>query len=189
MKKIIIIVVIVALISLGFWVSKFGKKNAEMMAESVASSTTKAVGVNNKSSSSASGSVKNTVSTEVFTNILPHKGNYECEYEEVTQSSRSSHVVYLSDGKMRGEFRTSAVSGGSSNIMVYDGTFLYTWIEGQTIGTKTQPKSLSDFPSIIPKDMLESKILGSGLNSASWDCHAWSKVPSLLVKPSYVKFN
>ena len=90
---------------------------------------------------------------------------------------------------MRGEFRTSTASGAISNIMVYDNSYLYTWIEGQTVGVRIQPKSLSDFPSIVPKDILESKVLGSGLSSVSWNCHAWSKVPALLTKPSYVKFN
>ncbi|MFZ2521892.1 MAG: hypothetical protein WAX44_02535 [Minisyncoccia bacterium] len=187
MKNILVISIIFVLVGLGFWISKSGKKNAEIVAENMVPVSAETSSVQ-KPSSNTGLSVKNTVSTEVFTNILPHKGNYECEYEEVTQSSRSSHNIYLSDGKMRGEFRTYSVSGGISNIMVYDGSRLYTWIEGQTVGTSMVPKSLSDFPSIIPKDILQSKILGSGLNSASWNCHAWSRVPSLLAKPSYVKF-
>ncbi len=71
--------------------------------------------------------------------------------------------------------------------MVYDGVNLYTWSEGKTQGTVTQPKSLADFPAIIPRDLVAAKVLGSGLNSASWFCHAWSKDPSLLVKPAYLK--
>jgi hypothetical protein len=123
--------------------------------------------------------------TESFTNIFPQKGNFECLYEEVTPSRRTSNVIYFSDGKMRGEFRTV---GGPSNIMLYDGKYLYTWAEGQSTGTMTYPKSISDFPPIVPKDIYQGKVLGSGLNNVSWDCHAWSKDSSLLVRPSYVKF-
>lgn len=188
MKNLIIVAVIIVLIALGFWVSKSGKKNAEIIAENTIS-TQKPVSTSTTKPNSVSTSVKNTVKTEVFTSFLPQKGNYQCDYEEVTQNGRSSHVVYLSEGKMRGEFRTYTVSGSISNIMVYDGSNLYTWIEGQTVGTVTTPRSISDFPSIIPKDILSSKVLGSGLNSVSWNCHAWSKVPVLLTKPSYVKFN
>ncbi len=128
-----------------------------------------------------------TIKTETFTNILPKVGNYQCDYEAVTPTTRTTNTIYLSDGKMRGEFRTTTATGSSANIMVYDGVYLYTWVEGQNNGTATQPKSLSDFPSIIPKDLVASQSLGSGLNNASWSCHAWSKVPSMLQKPSYLK--
>ncbi len=142
-------------------------------------------------------SVKNTVApkttnivkTETFTNVLPKVGNYECNYETVTQSMVNTNTVYLSDGKMRAEFRSQASSGVvTSSAVVYDGTYLYTWTEGQPVGTVSRPKSISDFPVVIPRDLVESKSLGSGVNSASWSCHPWSKNPSMLVKPSYVKF-
>jgi len=133
--------------------------------------------------------VKTTVTTppkvESFTNIFPHKGNFKCVYEEVTPSTRSTNIMYFSDGKMRVEFRTFS---GASNIMFYDGQYMYNWVEGQSTGKISIPKSISDFPAIIPKDITQGKVLGSGLNSASWDCQAWAKDPSLVTKPSYVKF-
>ncbi len=120
--------------------------------------------------------------------IFSEKGNYQCDYEQVTNELRSSNVVYVSDGKMRGEFRTSQTGGGTSTIVVYDGSYLYTWTEGQSKGTVSQPKTLADLPSIIPEDVSSGRILGSGTNSVSWNCHAWSKDASKLVKPSYVNF-
>ena len=126
-----------------------------------------------------------TPTTPTFTNIFPSRGSYQCSYEEVTPSTRTSNTIYFSDGKMRGEFRTV---GGGGNIMVYDGVNMYVWKEGQTVGTVSQPKSISDFPAIVPRDINTGKVLGAGLNSASWYCYAWARVPSLLEKPSYVKF-
>lgn len=126
-----------------------------------------------------------TAPTEVFTNIFPQRGSYECNYEEVTQSGRTTNTIYFADGKMRGEFRTL---GGSSNIMVYDGTYMYVWVEGQSVGTMSRPRSISDFPAIVPKDFTTGTVLGSGINSASWSCHPWAKVSSFLQKPTYVKF-
>ncbi len=126
--------------------------------------------------------------TETFTNLLPKLGNYQCDYEEVTQATRSSNTVYLADGKMRAEFRSRSVDGTNTNsILVYDGVNLYSWTEGKTVGSSVHPKSLSDFPAIIPRDIIAAKVLGSGLYSASWNCHPWSKDPSLFVKPSYLK--
>jgi len=121
--------------------------------------------------------------------IFAEKGSYQCDYESVTQQSRTKNVVYISDGKMRGEFRTSGALSSKSTIVVYDGSYLYLWTEGMSTGNITEPKTLADLPGIIPEDVASGRILGSGLNSVSWNCHAWSKVPSMLVKPSYVKFN
>lgn len=128
-----------------------------------------------------------TAPTETFTNLLPKLGNYQCDYEEVTQTTRSSNTVYLSDGKMRAEFRSRTALAGTNSIMVYDGVNLYSWTEGKSEGTVTHPKSLSDFPAIIPRDIVAAKVLGSGLYNASWNCHPWIKDASLLVKPSYLK--
>ncbi len=126
-----------------------------------------------------------TPAAESFTNIFTSKGSYECNYEEITPSYRNTNTIYFSDGKMRAEFRKTGVAG---NIMVYDGKNMYVWVEGQSVGIVSVPKSIADFPAIIPKDITAGTVLGSGLNSASWSCHAWSKVPSLLEKPTYVKF-
>lgn len=128
---------------------------------------------------------KATPKVETFTNIFPQKGSYKCVYEEVTPSRRTSNTIYFSDGKMRGEFRVLA---GASNVMLYDGYYLYTWVEGQATGAVSIPKSIADFPPIVPKDIAAGKVLGSGLNNVSWDCNPWIKDASILVKPSYLKF-
>jgi hypothetical protein len=120
--------------------------------------------------------------------IFSMRGTYQCDYEAVTPSSRASNTVFFSDGKLRGEFRTISAGLGMSTIIVYDGSYLYTWTEGKATGTVSQPKTLADLPGILPTDVSSGKILGSGLNNVSWNCHAWSKDPSKLVKPSYVTF-
>ena len=152
---------------------------------STSTSTSKSA-VNNSQQKKNSAKVANTVKTDVFTNIFPQKGSYECTYEEVTPSRRTTNTIFFADGKMRGEFRTL---GGSSNIMVYDGRYMYIWTEGRGTGTLSVPKSISDFPAIVPKDFTNGTVLGSGTNSASWICHPWAKDASLLQKPSYVNFN
>ncbi len=121
--------------------------------------------------------------------IFATKGNYECDYDSVTNSTRTSNTVYLSDGRMRGEFRTIEAGASKSTIVVYDGTYVYTWTEGQATGKISQPKTLADLPGIIPTDVSSGRILGSGLNSVSWNCHAWSLDQSKIVRPPYVTFN
>ncbi len=121
--------------------------------------------------------------------IFNEQGSYQCDYDSITQQTRTSNVVYISGGKLRGEFRTTTAQGTQSNIAVYDGSNLYVWVEGKTIGTMTQPKTLADLPGIIPEDVSSGKILGTGLSSVSWNCHAWSKDSTKLMKPAYVTFN
>ena len=120
-----------------------------------------------------------------FTSLFPQRGNYQCDYTEVSSSQASNNVIYFSDGKMRAEFRSN---NSVASIMLYDGVYMYKWTEGSAKATISTPKSISDFPAIIPKDFTTGVVLGSGLSSASWSCHAWLKDASKLVKPSYLTF-
>lgn len=120
--------------------------------------------------------------------IFDDPGNYECDYEQVDGNIRSTNVVYIADGKLRGEFRSKTATTTTLSMAVYDGVNLYVWTEGQPTGKISQPKTLADLPSAIPEDITSGRILGQGLNNVSWNCHAWSKDAAKLVKPSYVTF-
>ncbi|TSC70248.1 MAG: hypothetical protein CEO12_452 [Parcubacteria group bacterium Gr01-1014_46] len=120
--------------------------------------------------------------------IFAEKGNYQCDYEQVSQQTRSTNVVYISNGKMRGEFRTSTALISTATMVVYDGSYLYVWTEGKSTGTRSEPKTIADLPGIIPEDVSSGRILGSSSNNVSWNCHAWAVKPSLIAKPTYVSF-
>lgn len=120
--------------------------------------------------------------------IFAETGNYQCDYEQVSQDTRSTSVVYISNGKMRGEFRTSTALSTTATMVVYDGQYLYVWTEGKSTGVRTEPKTIAELPGIIPEDVSSGRILGSSSDNVSWNCHPWSKVPSLLEKPSYLSF-
>lgn len=121
--------------------------------------------------------------------IFDEKGNWQCDYEKVNPQSRSTNVVYISNGKLRGEFRTITATNSTNSIVLYDGSYLYVWTEGKGTGTITQPKTIKDLPALIPEDITSGRVLGSGLNNASWNCHAWSLDAKKLVKPTNVTFN
>ena len=167
------------------WMINFSSVKNEVPAP-VSTSTTQTV-ANTPAKTTNTTKPVATIKTETFTNILPRVGNYQCDYEVVSPTERTTNTVYLSDGKMRAEFRTTTATDSSSNIVLYDGVYLYKWTEGKSSGTAIQPKSLSDFPTVIPKDLLAPTSLGSGLNSASWNCHAWTVNKTMLAKPSYLK--
>jgi hypothetical protein len=187
MKKIIIgLVVVVVLVFIGFFMgAKKGGENNNVATTTPDSSSVGNVVVN-------SGGTKTTQikpTTPLVTNLFPQKGSYECKYEQITQTGRSTDTLYISGGKIRNEFRSMDAQGmGTLNMVVYDGKYLYSWIEGQSKGTVSEPRSLKDIPVVVPTDIHEGKVLGSGINNVSWDCHAWSPVSSLLAKPTYLKF-
>jgi hypothetical protein len=129
-----------------------------------------------------------TKSADTFKSLFNQPGSHVCTYEQVSPTSRTTSIVYIADGKMRGEFRTSTANKGTGSMMVYNGGTLYVWAEGSNFGTKSQLKSVSELPFVIPEDLTSGKVLGGGLNSVSWDCHAWLKDNTLLVPPTAVKF-
>ncbi len=179
-KKGLLIVIAVAIVLVGI-LYLFRSKTVSNSSMANETSTT--------SSSNPNGSGQTTVGMKsTLGGIFDEPGSYQCDYEQVSGSSRSTNVVYISNGKLRGEFRTRSSTATTASLMVYDGVNLYVWTEGQSTGKVSQPKTIKDLPSVIPEDITSGKILGSSANNVSWNCHAWSKDATKLVKPSYVTF-
>ncbi|HEY0220718.1 MAG TPA: hypothetical protein VGC58_00665 [Candidatus Paceibacterota bacterium] len=158
--------------------------------ESINNENTSGNNVDNSNNSNTSNNNVNTVGMKsTLGGIFDEPGSYQCNYEQVTPQVRSTNVVYISAGKLRGEFRSTTATASTLSMVIYDGSNLFVWNEGQTTGKISQPRTIKDLPSLIPEDVTSGRILGSSANNVSWDCHAWSKVPSMLTRPSYVKFN
>jgi len=176
MKNLLWGVLAIVLLVLGVWM--FNSKNGPSVVDD-GKNATSTEDVNTPSG---------TVSKVSFKSLLSQKGNFECNYEQVDPKFRSTNVVYLSNGKMRAEFRTASSTGSLANLMVYDGYYLYVWKEGMSTGVRTQPKSISELPDVIPADLTSAAVYGTSPINVSYDCHPWSTDPKLLVKPSYVTF-
>ncbi len=127
-------------------------------------------------------------SSSAISYVLKQPGSHECKYEQISPTSHSNGTIYIASGKIREEFRSTVVDKTVSIIMVYDGTNLYSWQEGMSVGKKSKFTSLAQLPLAIPNNLSTVSVVGSGLDSTSWDCHAWIKDSSLLKAPSYVKF-
>jgi hypothetical protein len=138
--------------------------------------------VTTKTNTNTPGNTSNT-----FHSIFSQSGSHVCTYEQGAPI-RSSSVIYIADGKMRGEFRTVTTEGSAANFMIYSGGYLYSWKEGTTVGTKSSIKSISDLPQVIPTDLTSGVVLGNADKNISWDCHDWIKNSALLILPAYVKF-
>ncbi len=124
-----------------------------------------------------------------FRSIFQQSGSHVCTFEQVSASSRSSSAVYIADGKMRGEFRTTTGAITTGDLMVYNGGTLYTWKEGTGTGKKSSITSISQLPEVIPTDLTSGAVYGTSANNVSWDCHDWKQDNTLLAPPTTVKFS
>ncbi|MBM3271834.1 hypothetical protein FJY94_00930 [Candidatus Kaiserbacteria bacterium] len=123
--------------------------------------------------------------TQTYKSLVTQMGNYRCDVEQVSGSSRTDAVVYVSDGKMHVELRPVGAAG---TIAVYDGRYLYSWTEGMASGIKTQPSSLSQLPFILPANLNTRTTLSSGGSSFTWNCRTWTRDAALFSAPAYVTF-
>ncbi len=124
-----------------------------------------------------------------FRSIFTQTGNHQCSYEQVSATGRASSVVYIADGKMRGEFRTASGNTNTASLMIYDGGYLYSWKEGATVGKKTTIRTIADLPEAIPNDLTSGAVFGTASESVGWDCHDWAKDVKVFTIPTYVKFS
>lgn len=171
---------IVALLIIGWAIYSSGKTTEEIKQPVTENTTSDTQVVQNTDSKTITGTP-----TQTFKSLITQKGSFKCTYEVASSTGKSTDIIYIADGKLRGEFRTSGMAG---NMMIYDGVTLYQWKEGFTVGTKTLLTSLAQLPSVIPKDLTSGASYGAGIDSVGWDCHQWIKVSSTLIPPSAVKF-
>lgn len=181
-KNIIIWVVVVVLVIIGLFILFFGASGIRVATNLTVSENA----TNTTTTTTTTSTPKGTSKT--FASIFTQTGNHQCTYEQVSPSSKATDVIYIADGKMRGEFRTIAPNDNTLTIMIYDGSYLYTWKEGTTAAKRTLLKSISDLPTVIPKDLTSGAVYGAGFDSVGWDCHDWNKDASMLVVPSYLKY-
>ncbi len=120
--------------------------------------------------------------------VIAGMGNTTCSYERVDGNIRSSDTLFISNGKIRGEFRTTTAGVSKNTISYYDGNALYTWTEGTALGTKSSVRSAADIAMLIPANLTQGIVLGTPLNNVSWDCHTWKVDSAMLGTPKGVTF-
>jgi len=187
-------IIIIILVVLGIWYFYSSKMNGAAGPQGESATTSAATTSASTASAPTTGNTAGKPTTakpageNTFRSIFTQSGSHQCSYEQVTTSSRSSNVIYIADGKMRGEFRTSQGTDTTASLMVYNGGYLYTWTEGMTTGKRTTIRTIEDLPQAIPRDLTSGAIIGTDMNSVGWDCHEWIKDAKLLTAPSYVRF-
>lgn len=182
-------IIVVILIVIGVWYFAGTAGTGINATSTAATSTTATTTATTSGGTGSTGSTSGTAAKKSFTSIFTQNGNYECDYTSASTSAQSSSVIYLADGKMRGEFRTTNASGTTvANLMIYTGGYLYSWKEGSSTGKKTSIRTIADLPAAIPSDLTSAAIFGTSENNVGWDCHPWARDTKLFSLPTYVKF-
>jgi len=176
-------IIVIIIVILGIWY--FSTMNAGVAVPETA--TTTSTGTTGTGAAGTTGAATPS-NPSTFHSIFTQSGNHECTYQQVGTDTKSTSVVYIADGKMRGEFRTTGAVT-TADLMIYNGGFLYAWKEGATTGKKTSISSLADLPAAIPQDLTSGAIFGVSADNVSWDCHDWAKDSTLFNLPTYVTFS
>jgi len=175
-------VVIVIVVALGIWYFASSGTAGITQGETATTSPT-ASATTGTPAATAQGS------TSTFRSIFTQSGNHQCDYSQSNSTGQSTSVIYLADGKMRGEFRSTMSGASTASLMIYTGGYLYSWKEGATTGKKSSIRALSDLPDVIPQDLTSGAIFGTASDSVGWNCHSWLKDVKLFTIPAYVTFS
>ena len=188
-RSLVLAIAVLAVIALTVWFFATPRLPIKDTTNTNSTSSTTTTAQTKAAASPKAAATKAASNSNTYKSLLTQSGSYECDYEQVQSSGQNKNVIYLYDGKMRGEFRTLSSGASTANLFVYDGHYLYQWQEGTSVGTRTVLSSLSQLPLVIPKDLTSGKIVGSSYESVGWNCHTWLTNKSLLSPPSYVTFN
>jgi len=173
-NSIIWTVVVIIVIALGIWYFAYDGGSGMMSgtATSTNATSTMATSTDTTGTQSTTGTGNGTTvasGTATFHSIFTQNGNYECDFSQTSASAQGRNVIYIADGKMRGEFRTSSGNVTTATLMIYSGGYLYSWQEGATTGTKTAISSLSQLPTAVPENLRSGAVLGTSDSSVGWD--------------------
>ncbi len=118
---------------------------------------------------------------------LMARGTSKCTVANSQPNSESSGIVYIGDGKMRGDFKTTTTEPAMTieSHMISDGEFMYTWSDAMPQGVKVPVASanMSGQPNAPKNDQVE--MYNSQVN---YECDSWRVDQKQFEIPSDVTF-
>ena len=182
-KNILIAVVVIAILTFGTWY--LVSKNANPVSTTGTDITT---GIPDTAGATNPGTTATpTKGTGTLKTAFTQGGNYTCTLNALaTDNGKTAGTVYASAGKTRTDFRAQSADGIVTELhIIRDGTSAYTWVSGQTTGTKTAITTASPF---VPRQPSGAGIAITDESSVDWDCHPWLTDKAQFVPPSNITF-
>jgi len=133
-----------------------------------------------------------TTGKKSLSDFLSMNATLKCTFSDKTNSS--SGTVYVSNGKMRGDFTSQDNSAATQTHMVNDSSYIYYWTDGQKNGykmslatIKNETPHISMSPSHGTSDQGQTQ--GMDMHQQSnYSCGPWVVNSSLFTVPSDITF-
>jgi len=135
-----------------------------------------------KTSSNPQGSSQQANQPSSLKDLLAKGVAQTCSFSNDTNKG----TVYVSGGKVRGDFDVTADGKTTKSYMIVDGNTSYIWMEGQTTGFKTTfDLQASDQPAATNAAPTESFNANQNLN---YNCKPWIVNSAVFTLPAGVNF-
>ena len=144
-----------------------------------------------KNSHVASDASLNTASTEnaalpasgSLASLISRNGSFQCDASRGAGSNATTGTVYISGGRIRGDFETiNPQAGKIQSHMISDGTDTYVWSSAAPMGFKMQMQK-NDMP-----DSNNSGTQDMYKTSYDYHCSAWTADVAKFVLPTDIQF-
>jgi hypothetical protein len=117
--------------------------------------------------------------------LLALGGAKKCTFSNSDTQNSVSGTVYVSDGKMRGDFLSKSVSANVTGHMIMDSGYMYIWNDETNQGMKM---AFNPNQEITPVPNHNSQ--APNLNqSVSYSCGSWSADQSMFAIPTNITFS
>ncbi len=120
--------------------------------------------------------------------LIARGGDYKCTFDQVVENSRSTGTVYISNGKMRGDFKSDVSAAGTNmsveSHMISDGEYMYTWSSMMPTGMKLK----IDQTITTSSETFGQQGSFDANMQLSYDCDPWSPDSSQFTLPSAITF-
>ncbi len=107
----------------------------------------------------------------------------KCIFKDESSPEQAQGMVYISKGRMRGDFGIVSQGKTVKSHMITDGKYSYTWMDDSPTGFKMAVDA--------PKAGAEAKPGYAGVDSdkqINYNCQAWSEDATMFAVPANVKF-
>ena len=176
-KNIIIGVVVVLILAAGAWYWMSTSSTTSGTPSTTASSTATNTATNQGTTIAGTGTLRT---------LVTQGGNYTCTVNTVaaTGGGQTMGTIYSAGGKTRLDFQITNGGQTFTTHTIRSGSTAYTWVDGQTKGTKT---AITASSAIIPQPT--GGVIAVNDNAqVSSECHPWSPLASEFVVPAGITF-
>lgn len=110
--------------------------------------------------------------------LLTYTGTQQCSFS----TEGNTGQVYMSGGKMRGDFTITIPQGNTDSHMIVDGQTVYIWSENQTNGLKITSDVIGEFDTPNQAAVIDPN------QDMNFSCSSWTVNQSIFVPPTSITF-